>query len=384
MGSRDRVLGGPCGMCMREPGGEPLVERLDRNSDGGPERLDECIRLDRLRSVLTAQRDRHADDDPIDLLPLDECGDPSQARLGPGALDDVERSGKGAARVRDRDAGPRRAVVEGEDLHERRILSARNCGQRTRQAWRTGFEPVEIRFISVPMRAHSVRLARGFGRNGECRTRPRRKTVDRRLRPRLRIALLATVAALATCITGTASAAPTELFFSEYVEGSSNNKALEIYNGTGAPVTLTGAYDVQIFANGSPTATATIPLTGSIPNGDVFVLARSTAVAAVLTVADQTTTNFLYNGNDAVALRNGGTIVDVIGQIGTDPGVEWGTGDTSTLDKTLRRKAAVQAGDPNGADVFDPASQWDGFPIDTFDGLGSHSLSGGGGRRRGR
>ena len=119
--------------------------------------------------------------------------------------------------------------------------------------------------------------------------------MDRRLPLRVRIALLATVAALAVCISGTASAAPTELFFSEYIEGSSNNKALEIFNGTGAAVTLTGAYDVQIFANGSPTPTATIPLTGSIPNGDVFVLARSTAVAAVLTVADQTTTNFLFS-----------------------------------------------------------------------------------------
>ncbi|HEY9494676.1 MAG TPA: hypothetical protein VIR15_07480, partial [Intrasporangium sp.] len=43
----------------------------------------------------------------------------------------------------------------------------------------------------------------------------------------------------------TAQAAPTELFFSEYIEGSSNNKALEIYNGTGAPVNLaTGGYNV--------------------------------------------------------------------------------------------------------------------------------------------
>ncbi len=34
------------------------------------------------------------------------------------------------------------------------------------------------------------------------------------------------------------AAAPTELFFSEYIEGSSYNKALEIYNGTGSPSTL--------------------------------------------------------------------------------------------------------------------------------------------------
>ncbi len=46
-------------------------------------------------------------------------------------------------------------------------------------------------------------------------------------------------------------AAATDLFFSEYVEGSSNNKALEIYNGTGAPVDLGAAdYSVQMFFNG--------------------------------------------------------------------------------------------------------------------------------------
>lgn len=177
----------------------------------------------------------------------------------------------------------------------------------------------------------------------------------------------------------TASAAPGDLFFSEYVEGSGNNKALEIVNPSAAPVTLTGAYDVQIFANGSPTATATIPLVGTVAPGDVFVLARSSAVAAILAQADQTTTNFLYNGNDAVALRHGTDVVDVIGQIGADPGTEWGTAPTTTLDATLRRKAAVATGDANGADAFDPATQWDGLALDTFDGLGAHQITPGGG-----
>ncbi len=39
-------------------------------------------------------------------------------------------------------------------------------------------------------------------------------------------------------ITPFALAQPTELFISEYIEGSSNNKAIEIYNGTGAAVNL--------------------------------------------------------------------------------------------------------------------------------------------------
>ncbi len=201
--------------------------------------------------------------------------------------------------------------------------------------------------------------------------------MDVRSLPRLALtaALLAALAVALAAHLAPAQAAPTELFFSEYVEGSSSNKALEVFNGTGAPVTLTGVYDVQIFANGSVTATATIPLTGTVADGDVFVLAQVNAVAAVLAQADQTTPNFLYNGDDAVALRRAGTIVDVIGQIGFDPGAEWGSGDASTADATLRRKPGVHAGDPDGADTFDPAVEWDGHALDTFDGLGAHAVS---------
>ena len=201
--------------------------------------------------------------------------------------------------------------------------------------------------------------------------------MDVRSLPRLALtaALLAALAVALAARLAPAHAAPAELFFSEYVEGSSSNKALEVFNGTGAPVTLTGVYDVQIFANGSVTATATIPLTGTVADGDVFVLAQVNAVAAVLAQADQTTPNFLHNGDDAVALRRDGAIVDVIGQIGFDPGSEWGSGDASTADATLRRKPGVHAGDTDGGGAFDPAIEWDGSALDTFDGLGAHAVS---------
>jgi predicted extracellular nuclease len=170
------------------------------------------------------------------------------------------------------------------------------------------------------------------------------------------------------------AAAPTELFFSEYVEGSSTNKALEIYNGTGAPVTLTGQYSVQMFFNGSSTAGLTINLTGTIANGDVFLLVNQTAGTNpfLTAIADQTNGSGWFNGDDAVVLRKGATIVDVIGQIGNDPGTEWGSGLTSTADNTLRRKAAVMAGDAVGTDPFVPSAEWDGFAQDAFDGLGGH------------
>lgn len=171
-----------------------------------------------------------------------------------------------------------------------------------------------------------------------------------------------------------AVAEPTELFFSEYVEGSSNNKALEIYNGTAAAVPLAG-YDVQMCFNGNPTCTLTIALSGTIAPGDVFVLAHSSAAAAILAQADQTNGSGWFNGDDAVLLRKGGTVVDSIGQRGFDPGTQWGTGDASTENNTLRRAASVEAGDAVDTDAFDPATEWAGFPQDTFDGLGAHSLT---------
>jgi predicted extracellular nuclease len=176
-----------------------------------------------------------------------------------------------------------------------------------------------------------------------------------------------------------ARASTTELFFSEYIEGTSNNKALEIYNGTGTAVNLAaGGYDIQMCFNGNAACTLTIALTGVVAADDVYVVAQSLANATILAQADQTNGSGWFNGDDAVLLRKAGAVVDSIGQRGVDPGTEWGTGLTSTADNTLRRKATVLAGDTNDSNAFDPATEWDGYATDTFDGLGSHSVTTGG------
>jgi len=171
-----------------------------------------------------------------------------------------------------------------------------------------------------------------------------------------------------------AQAVPSDLFFSEYVEGTSNNKALEIFNGTGAAIDLS-FYGVSIFSNGNTTANTQISFSGVLGNNSVFVLADTDADTVILNVADQTTGASLYNGDDAVALLNNGTLIDVIGQIGVDPGSQWGSGSTSTRNHTLRRKTSILMGDPDGMNPFDPVIEWDGFPVDTFDGLGTHQVN---------
>ncbi|GAB7049858.1 lamin tail domain-containing protein [Catenuloplanes indicus] len=199
------------------------------------------------------------------------------------------------------------------------------------------------------------------------------------MRPRLwRATLAGTVTAVTAIglVPGVATAASPDLFISEYIEGSSNNKAVEIFNGTGAAVDLS-AYALRMYFNGGTTFSS-VPLTGAVADGDVFVLAHASANAAILAAADQTSSASFYNGDDALVLVRGTTVVDSLGQVGVDPGTEWGTGLTGTADNTLRRLPGVTAGDTVVDDAFDPAAQWAGFATDTVDGLGVHTVDGGG------
>lgn len=173
------------------------------------------------------------------------------------------------------------------------------------------------------------------------------------------------------------SAQASGLFISEYVEGSSYNKAVEIYNGSALAVDLS-SYELQFFFNGNPSSGRTIALSGTLAAGNVYVVTHSSASSTLKSKADLASGGNWYNGDDAVALLFGGAIIDVIGQIGMDPGSEWGSGLTSTMDNTLQRKNTVCAGDTNGFDSFDPAVSWDGFAKDTFSNVGSYSAVCGG------
>ncbi|MGE4320063.1 MAG: InlB B-repeat-containing protein [Acholeplasmataceae bacterium] len=162
-----------------------------------------------------------------------------------------------------------------------------------------------------------------------------------------------------------------DLFFSEYIEGSSNNKALEIYNGTGSAVDLSN-YTVKIYFNGATTASGSISLSGTLENNDVFVIANSSANSSILSVTDLTSGSLTFNGDDTVQLLNGTTSIDVIGQIGLDPGTEW---NSSTADNTIVRNSDIVSGDSDGSDAFDPTIEWTVFSIDTISNLGSHEYN---------
>ncbi len=163
----------------------------------------------------------------------------------------------------------------------------------------------------------------------------------------------------------------TDLYFSKYGEGSSNNKFLEIYNGTGTAVDLSN-YSIELYANGAATASNTQTFTAGtmIASGDVYVLRNSSAaLTAILNASDISSSVCNFNGDDAVALKKLGAVLDVIGQIGTDPGSSWPVAGTTvgTVDHTLIRKLSVCS--PNAVNLSSfgtdaTNSEWIVYAID--------------------
>ncbi len=157
-------------------------------------------------------------------------------------------------------------------------------------------------------------------------------------------ALLA-VGMAAAPATAAVAATPTELLISEYVEGSSNNKAIEIYNPTEAAVDLS-QYRLRVYFNGShdshrQSGAQRVPLAA----GDAFVFAMVRRTPRSSPSPTRRPGPACGTATTRSSSRRGGTVVDSIGQVGIDPGTQWGTDLTSTADNTLRRAASVCVGD---------------------------------------
>ena len=175
-------------------------------------------------------------------------------------------------------------------------------------------------------------------------------------------------------MTSQPGAPPQPLFFSEYAEGSSNNKALEIFNPGGAAADLTSC-EVRFYFGASMAPGNTIPLVGSIPPGGTFVLCENNLDPLLFDACDQDNNGSFYNGDDSIELVCSSTTLDVIGQIGTDPGSAYTGGGVSTQNQTLRRDCSVTEGDTDGTDAFDPSVEWNGFMQDDFSDFGQHNCA---------
>ncbi|MCB2219687.1 MAG: lamin tail domain-containing protein [Bacteroidetes bacterium] len=143
--------------------------------------------------------------------------------------------------------------------------------------------------------------------------------------------------------TGDPPASPA-VFFSEYIEGSGNNKAIEVYNGSGSDIDLSD-FTVKLASNGNPWGNA-ITLSGILTAGDVYVIYNASADPAIQAVGDITSDVTFFNGNDALGLFYSTLLIDVIGIEGEDPGNGWNVAGITeaTEEHTLIRKTSITAG----------------------------------------
>ena len=164
------------------------------------------------------------------------------------------------------------------------------------------------------------------------------------------------------------------LFFSEYIEGSGNNKAIEIYNPTSDTIDLYD-YEISLYRNGSPIISASHILSGLLAPNDVYVLANPRANSIILNQADETWGSLTFNGDDALVLSKFARKIDIFGETGVDPGTGWpdAFGDPSaTVDATLIRRFNTQyPRDTNG--TFFTTAEWESKAKDDFSNLGQHA-----------
>jgi endonuclease YncB( thermonuclease family)/beta-lactam-binding protein with PASTA domain len=149
------------------------------------------------------------------------------------------------------------------------------------------------------------------------------------------------------------------LMITTYLEGTLFNRALEVYNRSDDVLDLSN-YQIAHYIDGSEFASSIIELTGSLNPKETYVIAHPNSDLALLDKADLITSDLLFNGNDAVAIRYfNQEIIDVVGVIG------WGLFYLD--DQTFVRKSNIT--EPNTSFSI---QEWDVYTKDYHDVIGVH------------
>ncbi|UQD56654.1 endonuclease [Flavobacterium sp. K5-23] len=168
-------------------------------------------------------------------------------------------------------------------------------------------------------------------------------------------------------VTTLSNGGATELLFSEYIEGSSNNKALEISNATGSAVNMS-IYSIKKQTNGTGSWSTGLSLTGTLNNGSKYTIVNSLIASSCYPISSAnistSASEMTFNGNDAVGLFKNGVLIDIIGTF------NGGTANFAA-DETIRRKATVTS----PTTTFNKTAQWDSYASDTCNNLGSRMVA---------
>lgn len=167
-----------------------------------------------------------------------------------------------------------------------------------------------------------------------------------------------------------ASVDASDLMFSVYIEGSANNKAIEVYNPTESAIELS-EYTISLYDNGKDVANQNFtPEAQSLEAGGYFVIYNGQASNELKALGNVSAGVANYNGDDVLTLMKGSTVLDSIGQIGDrGNGKFWGTDPVVTAEKTLTKTACTV--DNDATDAYDPAVDFTASDQNDFSTLGT-------------
>jgi len=168
------------------------------------------------------------------------------------------------------------------------------------------------------------------------------------------------------------------LFISEYLEGNSYDKAIEIFNPTGATIDLEDYELWQIF-NGGEWAENILPLSGNILSGQTYVVCHPNADDSIINTSDMYL-ELLFNGNDAIGLAHLGVLIDQIGTSGSAPSFAWNVDSITdaTTNNGLIRKSFVQEGTTDwnlASGQSSSESEWVVYELGNYTSLGTHTFN---------
>lgn len=153
-----------------------------------------------------------------------------------------------------------------------------------------------------------------------------------------------------------------DLFFTEYYEGASQDRYIEIMNATGSDLDTTG-YCINLYSNGSKDVQASLALNRIIKDGQIITICSPNAVTALKSKADLIDKICNYNGDDILTIEKDGNIIDIIGS--------WSGMDQNVFkDHTLIRKSSI-----NGPIKQFDINEWNVINI-SDESMGKHTIDG--------
>ena len=161
-----------------------------------------------------------------------------------------------------------------------------------------------------------------------------------------------------------------DLFISEYSEGSNYNKYIEIFNGTGHDVELSN-YVLKLFNNSDKEAQYELVLSGILKDGNVLVVYNSGANATIKNSGDISNQVISFNGNDPIALYKDGILIDIVGDKNNQvsEGFNAGGVKNATKDNTIIRKSNVFG--PNNTWTEE---EWEVLGFEVYDNIKKHNM----------